>query len=403
MNTTPHPGSIRQWLTDCRTAYRLRGSNWIIPEWYWQNYPEEFHRLRHSGSYRLGQSAIPLCNRIGRFFAHPAWHYVRRGAAAGCNPSLWFNTTAYCAAFPELRPGNINPLAHYLDSGSAQAFPVAPAPALSPVTAPQIRQQVNEQFRVTDAERLPDAPLPSGRIAVHIHLYYLSMAPFLAEALRRIPANFDLYVSLPATVQPEDAERVFGSLPHLGTMTLRTVSNRGRNFTPLLLEFGEALSHYDFVCHLHTKRSPHTRKLADWGPRLITRLLESADAVTRILARLNDDAKFVYPALPERWDPDPLTGWNANWEAAAALQTRLGFDPAALPPVIEFPHGGMFWTRGSVLRLLSGLPLEWNDFPEEPIPPDGTAAHAVERLILFWTQSHPGGCLRLSAPARQTR
>jgi lipopolysaccharide biosynthesis protein len=41
----------------------------------------------------------------------------------------------------------------------------------------------------------------------------------------------------------------------------------------------------------------------------------------------------------------------------------------------------MFWARTEALAPLVGLALNWEDYPAEPLPYDGTLLHAIERLL----------------------
>ena len=43
----------------------------------------------------------------------------------------------------------------------------------------------------------------------------------------------------------------------------------------------------------------------------------------------------------------------------------------------------MFWARPSALAPLLELGLDWDDYPEETLPNDGTILHAIERLLPF--------------------
>ena len=41
----------------------------------------------------------------------------------------------------------------------------------------------------------------------------------------------------------------------------------------------------------------------------------------------------------------------------------------------------MFWARTSALAPLINLNLGWDDYPDEPLPYDGSPLHAIERLF----------------------
>ena len=77
---------------------------------------------------------------------------------------------------------------------------------------------------------------------------------------------------------------------------------------------------------------------------------------------------------------DPyVVGWGANKPFAATIAERLGV--TELPEHFMFPVGTMFWARVDALKHFWALGLEWNDYPEEPLPYDGSMLHALERLF----------------------
>ena len=77
---------------------------------------------------------------------------------------------------------------------------------------------------------------------------------------------------------------------------------------------------------------------------------------------------------------DPyIVGWGANLAFAEPLAGRMGLEK--LPEHFVFPVGSMFWAKTSALAPLLDLNLSWDDYPEEPLPYDGSSLHALERLF----------------------
>jgi lipopolysaccharide biosynthesis protein len=72
-------------------------------------------------------------------------------------------------------------------------------------------------------------------------------------------------------------------------------------------------------------------------------------------------------------------GWDANRAFAESLAARMGLEK--LPEHFVFPVGMMFWAKTSALAPWMNLKLDWDDYPEEPLPYDGTSLHAIERLF----------------------
>ncbi len=167
-------------------------------------------------------------------------------------------------------------------------------------------------------------------------------------------------------------------------VTLEVTPNRGRDIGPLLTRFAQDLRSYDVVGHLHGKRSLALTSVglgtelgAQWHEFLLQHLLgDRVPMMDQILGRFAQD-----PALGLMFPEDPnLTGWSLDREIALDLAARI--DPALeVPRFIDFPVGTMFWARPQALRPLFDLGLDWSDYPEEPLPIDGTMLHALERLL----------------------
>ena len=114
-----------------------------------------------------------------------------------------------------------------------------------------------------------------------------------------------------------------------------------------------------------------------WRTFLFENLLGGKAAMADIIVgRMAADPAIglVFPDEPN------LLDWGSNRPHAQALCGALGLS-GELPEQFEFPVGTMFWARPEALRPLFELALEWNDYPVEPLPYDGSMLHALERLL----------------------
>jgi lipopolysaccharide biosynthesis protein len=143
----------------------------------------------------------------------------------------------------------------------------------------------------------------------------------------------------------------------------------------------DVLAGYDVVGHLHGKRSPQVHaSLGDlWRTFLWENLVGGEHAMMDVvLAAFAADEKLglVFPV--DRL----LAGWDENRDLAEDLAARMGLE-GPLPHHFDFPQGSMFWARPAALSGLLNLGLDWEDYPVEPVPTDGTVLHALERLFPF--------------------
>ena len=258
---------------------------------------------------------------------------------------------------------SVNPLASYIRSG----FPDGPW-----------RHDVIRP-------RAQDAGRAAGlRIALHGHFYYPEFADDFVWKLAANRSRCDLLLSTDDEAKAARLRRSTASY-QAGTVTIRVVPNRGRDIGAFLTAYADVIDErYDVVGHVHGKQSlvaggGDTRMGDLWREFLWQNLLGDLYPMTDIiLARFaaDDALGLVFPDDPHM--PD----WDGNLELSSRLALRMGLT-GPLPRFFDFPVGTMFWARPRALAPLFGLKLEWQDYPEEPLPVDGTILHALERLLPF--------------------
>ncbi|WP_158948677.1 rhamnan synthesis F family protein [Paraburkholderia acidisoli] len=318
----------------------------------------------------LGASAsqVPLERAVRRYVAQAAkldyaalpvsGAYTRR-PAAGFNPYTYGRAGV---AAGERERGE--PFARWLRSGK-------PAGAWA---HPVIRVDASAEDAKTKR------PATALKVALHAHIFYTEL---VSELLDAVAANAQPCRLILTTDSLEKAAEINLLTERYGVPAdVKVVANRGRDVGPFLKVLSEIGDQYDVIGHVHGKRSLTTENVAsDFGERWRTFLWQhligdSAPMIDHVMHAFADDSRLglVFPEDPH------LIGWEENTEVAAELAAKMGWQ-SPLPATLDFPVGTMFWARPQALRDLLALGLSDEDYPEEPVPTDGTILHAIERLI----------------------
>jgi lipopolysaccharide biosynthesis protein len=281
----------------------------------------------------------------------PAANPEFRRPCAGFHPQIYAheNSDRYDIAV-------VNPLAHFIRSGKPEG------PWQHQVIAPQDERLIN---------------VAALRTGLHGHFHYSELA---AEFLRKLSRNriqCDLMLSTDTEAKANILRNVTANYRR-GKVTIRIVPNRGRDIGSFLTAFDDMFSGYDVVGHVHSKRSSFDIRLGEtWREFLGEHLLGNLNPMVDIIV-----AQFAADnGLGLIFAEDPyLSDWDDNLDIAEALAQKIGIK-TPLHPFFEFPNGTMFWSRPAALKHLFNLRLGWDDYPEEPLPYDGTILHAIERLL----------------------
>jgi glycosyltransferase involved in cell wall biosynthesis len=224
------------------------------------------------------------------------------------------------------------------------------------------------------------APIPANlRIALHIHAYYPDLLSEILDAISVNVVRPDLLVSVGSHAGREQVSALLDGYAG-GAIDIRVVPNRGRDLGPLLTEFKDRIRDgYDIIGHFHTKTSVDVRDreaAAVWRTFLVENLLGGrAPMIDTIIGSMAADREIgmVFPDDPN------VIGWGVNRPFAEAMARQLALGD--LPEYLNFPVGSMFWADVASLHGFFKLDLKWQDYPDEPLPYDGSVLHAIERLI----------------------
>ncbi|MDN3526614.1 rhamnan synthesis F family protein [Halomonas sabkhae] len=316
------------------------------PEWYQQTYGRKF-------------------DDIGEAFED----YTTKSRFAPVNPSPAFDSESYFRLNMDVYHAQISPLRHFVRGGEKEGRQYTPA----------IPRWMPRQLLTPEREVGENAS--EFKVAVCLHIFYADFVDKYAAALDEFPVQVDVLLTLSDDEQVEKARSVFGEHPRVSHVETRVVPNRGRNFAPMLVEYAEELKTYDLFCHLHSKKSLYSgQEQTQWADYLTEYLLKDPSVVSGVLNAFAEDAELgvYYPTtfwmMPAWVNHVTMNApFMKEWQEKLDLPSTKGF--------LTYPAGGMFWARPEALEGIISEGWQYEDFPEEPLPNDGSMLHALERVI----------------------
>ncbi len=236
-------------------------------------------------------------------------------------------------------------------------------------------------------------------LAVHLHLFYTEMLQEFVSYLNNIPVQYDLYVSIPETIDSKAIQLELNKLlTKVKSVIVEAVPNQGGGIAPFIIQFGERLVQYEIIAHIHTKKSTHNNMLAGRCQDVLVKLMgspgSSGGRIVHIFELLQPTAKIVFPEGHAQLIKD-YSGWTNNYDLEKKILNKYTKFSIKDYPVTELPEGSMFWARSECLKDFLKLPLKYHDFSSEPIASDGNLAHTLERLILIFASRYEGQCIRI--------
>lgn len=222
-------------------------------------------------------------------------------------------------------------------------------------------------------------------IGVHIHAYYIDVCSELIEAVSNISIEKHVYISTP---KEEDIDKIRLLLKKFKIdevdSTIVLTPNRGRNFGPMLVEFGKKLLCHDIILHLHTKKSLRTgEEQVVWRQHSWRSLCGTKEHAEKIIKAFSDNTELgvVGPFPLEQYSSYWWKCWLSVGHLLPSFFEKLKITKYPKKGFIQFPIGSMFWARSDAISPLLEFNWSYEDFPDEPFPDDGTIAHVIERAI----------------------
>lgn len=236
--------------------------------------------------------------------------------------------------------------------------------------------------------------IKAQKIALIMHLYFDDILEDSFKLASSIPSEADVYITTNTEEKRLKIEAIFSKLK-CNKLEVVVINNRGRDVSALLVAMRDVLKNYDLVCFSHDKKTAQSNPGSvgeSFAYKCYANILYNRIYVENIIELFAKESRLgmVVPPAPLHGEYRDLYGhnWGINFEMTKDLCEQLGvYVPMDENENPIAPYGSVFWFRPQAMKRL--FEKEWNyeDFPEEPLPVDGTISHAVERCYSFVAQS----------------
>jgi len=240
------------------------------------------------------------------------------------------------------------------------------------------------------------SPDKQRNVAIFAHITYDDMIDYCTGYISSAMDVADIYIT---TLTEETKENILKYFANAGykepTVFVIPKNSKGRDVSALWVMLRPHMEKYDYICFMHNKKSPQDKPLTigrGFAQRIYENMLASKDYVQNVIKTFEENPRLgmLFPP-PVNHGPYRLmisNLWGVNHENTKELAAKLGIDvpiEGAIDPI--FPAGGMFWFKPAALKKLVDHEWKYDDFPDEPLPVDGSLGHAIERIYCFAAQS----------------
>ena len=234
-----------------------------------------------------------------------------------------------------------------------------------------------------------------GTALVVFHMYYPDLVDTCLHYLMDLPDYVDVLVT--TSNDALDKNKVIEKLSGIQGKFLGIIEapKRGRDIAAFLVAARTTILTYQYACFTHDKKmssEAHYPTIGENFRELIEEnVLASGEYVANIIELFEEN-----PCLGVAAPPAPFMGsylnsvgnaWQGNFEIAQKLAKELNLSCMMSEESQPYILGTSLWFRTEALRPILEHDFKETDLPEEPLAPDGTISHAIERIFPFVAQS----------------
>ena len=236
-----------------------------------------------------------------------------------------------------------------------------------------------------------------NKTVIIAHLYYEDLISECVEYLCNAPREISIIVTVNNEEKKFSVEEAFKRRER--EVEVRLVSNRGRDLSALLVGCADVFKQYKYLCFIHDKKSIRDNESEAVGRSFFQLLWENTLAgenfIKNVLSAFESEPRLglMVPPRPYHGRYRFLLFFEKYWSKTCFEKTLELAEKFGIPKhfikteYASLSIGSVFWCRTAALEKLFGYDWKIEDFPDEPMPVEGTLNHALERIFPFVAQS----------------
>ena len=170
--------------------------------------------------------------------------------------------------------------------------------------------------------------------------------------------------------------------------------NRGRDCSALVIGCKDFVQNYEYVCFIHDKKTSGNNGAFTIGEAFMANLFDNMlggqSYINNILGlfQKNKELGLLDTPIPSHGQYFCLknNAWTSCYDKTLELAEKIGIDINVSEDKPPYILSTTFWCRTDALKPLWDYEFSYDDFPEEPVPEDGTISHAIERILPYVAQ-----------------
>ena len=228
------------------------------------------------------------------------------------------------------------------------------------------------------------------KIGFFCYLFFDDLFSQSLKYINRLPDYCDIYI---ATDSKEKIQMIKMICEDIGIMKRVNVvlhNNKGRDVSALLVLFKDIVPQYDLACFIHDKKSSQMKYATvgeDFNNHIWQSLLASTNHINNIIS-LFEKEKYLGIIVPSavmhgEYYHTTIDSWTICYDQTIELAKQLHLNVKIDGTKNPLALGTAFWFRTEALSKLFDFDFNYEDFPGEPFPIDGSISHCIERLFPY--------------------